>query len=67
MKTFWILWNPEGHNPPRVRFNTYEAAKKTADDMQKKIGVGVMYVMEAKSGVTVQMKARWENAKEEKS
>lgn len=62
MKTFWILWNPEGETPPRVRFATEEGAKETAEKLQTRIGVGTMYVMEAKTSYNVSLKTKWEKA-----
>jgi hypothetical protein len=59
MKKFWILWNPEGKTPPTVKFASFEAASKTADAMQKRIGVGTMYVMEVVAGCEVKQTARW--------
>lgn len=59
-KSFYLLWNPEGKNPPTYRFSTYDAAAKTAEAMQKRIGVGTMYILQAVQSVSVVQKTKWE-------
>lgn len=63
-RVFWILWNPEGVNPPTYRFYTYEDAAKRAEEMQKKIGIGTMYVLKAVQSFSVMQKTKWEGLKE---
>lgn len=63
MKTFWILWNPEGQNPPTIRFATFDIAKEQAAKLQTRIGVGTMYVMRAVAGVTISLTQKWESEK----
>lgn len=63
MKTFFILWNPDGRTPPTARFETYEEAAKVAEAMQKRIGVGTMYIMQAMAAVSLTLKQKWETAK----
>lgn len=60
---FYILWNPAGQTPPTVRFPTYDEAAKIAESMQKRIGLGTMYVMEAVQSFTVTQKSKWEGLK----
>lgn len=63
-KIFWILWNPQGYSPPTYRFASYEDAAKRAEEMQRKIGNGTMYVMQAVQSVTVSQKVKWQGLKE---
>lgn len=60
MKTFWILWNPEGQTPPTVRFSSFNAARDCAEKMQQRLGVGTMYVMKVEMGVSVSLKTKFE-------
>lgn len=63
MKTFWILWNPEGRMPPTKQFETREEATRVAAVMQQRIGIGTMYVLKVESAFTVALKTKWEAAK----
>ena len=65
-KTFWLLWNPEGRTPPTKRFDTFEEAAAVAENMQKRIGVGTMYIMKTVQSVTVSHQVKWEGFKEVK-
>lgn len=66
MKKFWILWNPEGHTPPTVKFTTLQAARETAAKMQARIGIGTMYVMESVAGINVTLVQKWDKSLEKK-
>lgn len=59
-KQFFILWNPQGQTPPTKAFGTYDEAAKTAESMQKRIGIGTMYIMKAVQSVTVSQSIKWE-------
>lgn len=63
MSEFYILWNPEGQSPPTATFRTYEEAAAVAEKMQKRIGVGRMYVMKAVQCFAVELKTKWEKIK----
>lgn len=63
MKTFWILWHPEGKTPPTVVFDTEDKARKSAETMIQRIGHGTMYVMKGVAGVAVTAKTKWEIVK----
>lgn len=63
MKTFWILWNPEGKTPPTVQFETAEKAMAQAARLQQRIGLGTMYVLKAEAAFTVAVKTKWESVK----
>lgn len=62
-KVFWLLWNPEGRMPPTKCFDTYEEAAEVAEAMQKRIGVGTMYILKAEQSYTVAQKGKWEGLK----
>lgn len=62
-KKFYILWNPDGQTPPTVRFKTYEEAAKVAEAMQKRIGLGTMYILQAVQSFSVVQKSKWEGLK----
>lgn len=62
-KTFWLLWNPEGHTPPTKRFSTYDEAARVAEAMQKRIGLGTMYILKAVQSFSVVQKTKWEGLK----
>lgn len=62
-QTFYILWNPQGHTPPTTRFESYEKAAEVAEAMQRRIGVGTMYIMKAEQSVSVTQKIKWEGLK----
>lgn len=59
-KRFYILWNPQGQTPPTKRFDTYEEAADVAEAMQRRIGLGMMYILEAVQSVTVSQQVKWE-------
>lgn len=48
-RIFWILWSPEGTTPPRVTFDTREAALAQAEAMARQHRGNRFFVMEAKS------------------
>lgn len=62
-KKFYILWNPAGQTPPTMRFKTYDEAAKVAEAMQRRIGLGTMYILEALQSFTVSHKTKWEGLK----
>lgn len=64
MKTFFILWHPEGHTPPTVRFNTLAEAVKTAEFMMEKIGQGTMYIMRVVGGIETLKRTKYVAAKD---
>lgn len=47
MKKFCIIWNPNHHLPPTVRFSTVERAEEAAEIMANRFG-DPFYVCEAK-------------------
>lgn len=63
-KVFWLLWNPQGHTPPTKRFDSYDEAANVAEAMQKRIGVGTMYILRAVQSVSVIQKVKWSGLKE---
>lgn len=66
MKTFWILWHPEGSTPPKVRFGTLAEAVKTAEFMMEKIGNGTMFIMKAVGGIETLKRTKYVIAEGEK-
>ena len=62
-RLFYILWNPEGRTPPTMRFDSYEKAAEFAEAMQRRIGVGTMYIMKSEQSITVTQKIKWEGLK----
>lgn len=62
-KKFYILWNPAGHTPPTKQFETYEEAARVAEAMQKRIGLGTMYILQAVQSFSVFQKTKWEGLK----
>jgi hypothetical protein len=63
MKTFWILWHPQGTTPPTVMFAERVKAEKTAEAMINRIGSGTMFIMEAVGGVELQRRLVWQHVK----
>lgn len=46
---FFMVWSPEGSNPPRVRHTTNEEAVKAAEEMARLHPGQQFYVMQAQS------------------
>lgn len=55
-KAFYILWNPESHKPPRVQFETWEAARNGAVAIAQRTGQ-TFYVCKAVSVTCVDTRA----------
>ena len=46
---FWILWNPNGNEPPRVRFTNLVAAERARDNMARQHPGNEFIVMQSVS------------------
>lgn len=59
MKTFYVLWNPASHMPPKVRFDTFHTAKVAAEQMATRHPGETFHVLENR-GAVVKADLHWE-------
>lgn len=49
MEKFYIVWNPEGANPPKVTFKTLTEAIIAAENLANRIPAQRFYVLESQA------------------
>jgi len=58
LEEFWILWCPTAEPPPRVRFSSEEAARKSAEVMAER-HLAEFIVLKSVASVHVEKKLKW--------